>query len=248
MKTQSFFPKGKGKLGGVVFAVRNGMQVVREYQPVVANPRTSAQILQRAKVNLVGQLSQLVPKAMLRSMGEPNNAANRAKFLSICTKAAVATMSGDVATATLAHEDIVFSRGVAHFGATAASPLLQASNVGVTLSVSDGGVANKYGERIVVLVYETATSTVPTGAYMGETLLPASGTVTVRVAIPGNLQTGNVIAVYRLPYEIMDEADRITVGNMVGTLQDISAAITREGSMVVWGNSLFHASANFTQA
>ncbi len=46
-----------GKLGAAVYAVRNGEQISRQYQPVVANPQTAGQIAARAKLKLLSQLS-----------------------------------------------------------------------------------------------------------------------------------------------------------------------------------------------
>lgn len=57
MKLTSIVGTGTGKLGGSVFSVRNGAQVVRTYQPVVANPQSEQQIAQRAKLKLASQLS-----------------------------------------------------------------------------------------------------------------------------------------------------------------------------------------------
>lgn len=47
-----------GRLAGSVFAVRFGETIERAYQPVVANPKTNAQIASRAKLKLLSQLSQ----------------------------------------------------------------------------------------------------------------------------------------------------------------------------------------------
>lgn len=49
-----------GKLGAAVYAVRNGEQISRQYQPVVANPSTEAQIAARAKLKLMSQLSAVM--------------------------------------------------------------------------------------------------------------------------------------------------------------------------------------------
>lgn len=46
-----------GKLGGQVYAVRNGEQIVRAYQPYVSNPSTINQVKNRAKMKLLSQLS-----------------------------------------------------------------------------------------------------------------------------------------------------------------------------------------------
>lgn len=49
-----------GKLGATVFAIRNGEQISRQYNPVVANPKTDAQVAVRAKMKLLSQLSAAV--------------------------------------------------------------------------------------------------------------------------------------------------------------------------------------------
>lgn len=48
--------RAKGKLGGVVYQQYEGMQISREYQPVVKNPQTSKQTANRAKFKLASQL------------------------------------------------------------------------------------------------------------------------------------------------------------------------------------------------
>lgn len=48
--------RAKGKLGGVVYQQYEGMQIAREYQPVVKNPQTAAQTENRAAFKLASQL------------------------------------------------------------------------------------------------------------------------------------------------------------------------------------------------
>lgn len=57
MKLYGLFGKGSGKLGSSVFAISSGEQIVREYNPVVENPNTPAQVQQRAKFKLLSQLA-----------------------------------------------------------------------------------------------------------------------------------------------------------------------------------------------
>ena len=57
MKLKGIFGKGSGKLGSSVFAISGGEQIVREYNPRVANPNTDAQVAQRAKMKLMSQLA-----------------------------------------------------------------------------------------------------------------------------------------------------------------------------------------------
>lgn len=57
MKLNGFVGKGSGKLGASVFAISGGEQIVRQYNPQVANPSTSAQVAQRAKLKLMSQVA-----------------------------------------------------------------------------------------------------------------------------------------------------------------------------------------------
>lgn len=56
-KTTSMWGKTTGKVGGLVYATSGGEQIVREYNPNVANPSTQAQVDQRARMKLMSQLS-----------------------------------------------------------------------------------------------------------------------------------------------------------------------------------------------
>lgn len=57
MKLNGFVGTGTGKLGASVFSINAGNQIVRQYQPSVANPSTTEQVEQRAKFKLMSQLS-----------------------------------------------------------------------------------------------------------------------------------------------------------------------------------------------
>ena len=48
--------RAKGKLGGVVYQQYEGMQISREYQPVVKNPQTTKQTENRAKFKSASQI------------------------------------------------------------------------------------------------------------------------------------------------------------------------------------------------
>lgn len=64
MKLNGFVGKGSGKLGASVFAISGGEQIVRQYNPRVANPNTDAQVAQRAKLKLMSQLAAALAPAM----------------------------------------------------------------------------------------------------------------------------------------------------------------------------------------
>lgn len=64
MKLYGIGGVGTGKLGNQVFAVKSGVQVVRQYQPVVSNPNTPAQVETRAKMKLLSQVAAIVAPAI----------------------------------------------------------------------------------------------------------------------------------------------------------------------------------------
>lgn len=102
-----------GKLGGVVFSVVNGQQIERAYQPVVSNPKSTLQRFQRAKGNLVGQVSKITPYQVLTGLGS-NRRARRSRFLRLLlqkTTAGYAAGSVTEVNAKLAKEDFVFAEG-----------------------------------------------------------------------------------------------------------------------------------------
>lgn len=62
MKLSGLAGTGSGKMGSMVFATVGGKQIVRQYQPTVANPSTAGQVENRAKLKLASQLASCVSK------------------------------------------------------------------------------------------------------------------------------------------------------------------------------------------
>lgn len=57
---QGITGKISGKMGAAVFRVREGQQVVTQYNPIVKNPNTEGQQTQRAKFKLISQLAAVM--------------------------------------------------------------------------------------------------------------------------------------------------------------------------------------------
>lgn len=57
---QGITGKVSGKMGSAVFRVREGQQVVTQYNPIVKNPNTEGQQAQRAKFKLMSQLAAIM--------------------------------------------------------------------------------------------------------------------------------------------------------------------------------------------
>lgn len=128
-----------GKVGSVVFSVADGEQIVRAYQPNVKNPRSSAQLIQRAKVNVAGKLSSIVPQSAILGL-KGSGRKRRGLFLGNLLRAAQVTEANGVYTADIAPADIVLSQGVAVPCVTVTASY----NAGaVTLNVSKNGALNE---------------------------------------------------------------------------------------------------------
>lgn len=80
MKLYGLGGVGTGKLGNQVFAVKGGLQIVRQYQPVVANPNTAAQVETRAKMKLASQVAAVVAPAI--AIAPEGNKTKRNLFIS----------------------------------------------------------------------------------------------------------------------------------------------------------------------
>ena len=101
-----------GRIGGLVFKVMNGKQVIVPYKKEVFNPRTKAQMSQRAKFALAGMINKIVPKEVLVGMS-PDRRKRRPLFASNIARHANVSTAGGSVTATLDANNLVFSQGVA---------------------------------------------------------------------------------------------------------------------------------------
>lgn len=61
---QGITGKLSGKMGAAVFRVREGQQIVTQYNPIVKNPNSDGQQSQRAKFKLMSQLAAIMAPAM----------------------------------------------------------------------------------------------------------------------------------------------------------------------------------------
>lgn len=148
----------RGKLGGAVFAVSAGEQIVRQYQPQVANPRTAAQLTQRAKMNLTGKLSAIVRNSAIMALGI-NSRERRSVFTSNILRSATVTVDGTKYTAAIAPENIIFSKGNSVPVVTLTASFVEGA-ITITATKASGVSEERYnrsGMRYVVLGLSTVT-------------------------------------------------------------------------------------------
>lgn len=142
MKIQGLIGSGSGKLGNTVFRTTGGVQVVAQYQPNVANPSTTAQVNQRAKLKLLSQVAAALSPAIV--IPKEGNVSSRNIFIKRNFKQASAT-SG---VAQLSYENLQLTNG------NAGLPNIVASRNGTTsINVSLNGDATAAVDRVVYIEY-----------------------------------------------------------------------------------------------
>lgn len=139
-----------GKAGAFVYQPIKGdkkySQIVRAYQPNVANPKTEAQTAQRAKMNVAGQISSLASNGVLTGFGGRARE-NRSKFVSHLLM--VAQLVNDQTGVYV--PDMRFSNSrVIPFSATA--NLSASINNGLYGSIDLDGAKVGDGVRVIVVV------------------------------------------------------------------------------------------------
>ena len=105
----------RGRTGGQVYRVSHGQQIVSAYQPKVANPRTDAQQIQRAKFNLMARLNSITPSELLRpfsptaGIARPMFSKSLMKYITVDT--IESTVDEVVYTARISAPNIHFGEG-----------------------------------------------------------------------------------------------------------------------------------------
>lgn len=242
----------RGKVGTTVFTKgENGLSYGRSYQPQVYNPKTAGQVDQRAKMNLVGRMSQVTPKALLVGMDGVNNRQRRSMFNRIMLNVATIDRSDPAhIIAKIEPEDIVFSQGAETIAASAAAPTVAAGSVSIVLTLGDAALAGKYGERIVVAVIDSSNKAGYSQVKYNDKVLDGTTATTVTVAFPSPIEDGSLVCVYRLPFVLNEEGARYRSetlsndgGDIIADLLSSRAAYVRD-----FGNSVLQSATVFTQA
>lgn len=204
MKLTSIVGTGTGRLGGSVFAVRNGQQIVRAYQAVVQNPKSIAQVSQRAKMKLASQISAVFAKEITPWRRE-GSVSGRNRFVSsLFSRGSIMYDDAESrAEINLLDIDLTGSRvpnGMGRVGDVS----VEGFNVTIPYFIFDefrGGMA-------VVIIVRPSTSVGAVILGKSETVIPSAGNVTTITTTSTQLQTGDIIFYYS--YKVV-EADLPTI-------------------------------------
>ena len=192
-----------GRIGGLVFKVVNGKQVIVPYKKEVFNPRTEAQMSHRAKIALASSINKIVPKEVLGGMSEDRRRRRPLFSSNIIRHANVSVANGSV-TAKLNANDLVFSQGVA-------APVSVSGMV-----VNDGLVGGTLGDlpenvdavMMVAVVYDTTVGQYTRTVY--EVL--SAGETTIRLDTQ-TTEAGNVAHLYAVPMSLTSTGLSLTGGS-----------------------------------
>lgn len=241
----------RGKIGTTVFTKgENGLSYGRSYQPQVQNPKTEAQQDQRAKMNLVGRLSQITPKDVLVGMGGMGRARRSAFNSNLLNVATIDRTDPSTIKAIIEPEDIVFSKGSEVVSASVSTPVaVTETNVTLGLALSDTALAGKYGERIVVLAIDPDDKGGYSLVRSVDVLFGSTEAVSVTVPFGMALADETMVAVYRLPYVLTTEGVGMVTEGLANEDENVIAkALMSAGAVRGWGNSRMEAKMLFTQA
>lgn len=251
-KTPMGLGQFSGKVGGVIFAVYNGEQIVRQYQPKVNNPKSSGQQLQRAKGNLVGRISQIVPYQILQGMGS-NRRERRANFLRKALNLASASPVADNLRnikATLLDENFIFSQGavVPTIGVTA---MQTTANIVYVTVARLSGVSNEdfnTSGALVVVVLKSNDGRYENIAYRFVSAAEIMG-AQLNLEFP-HISEGAYTAVsYVAPFKTTDGSSlRTRTEQLTGDATSLNALLVNNPSAIPleWGDSNLQIRQTFT--
>lgn len=204
-----------GKVGNTVFAVDGGLQVARQYNPIVANPRTEGQQTQRFKVDFAGKMSKGIVAAALEGLGG-NKRQRRSALLSNLIKEVIGIeqgaegkemqfrarnlrLSGGSKTLDF---DVEFVLGL--------STVMGKNQVQVTLKPAEGVAKLPEGERVRIVVVGAPSKRY--GVFSGvvsavaDVVTTASATQSVNIDIDGSREDDSYsYAVYAIPLSLSNE-------------------------------------------
>lgn len=240
-----------GKVGAVVYTVSHGNQSVRAYQPIVANPKSAAQRLQRAKGNLIGQISKITPWQMLVGLGD-NRQERRARFLQLLLRYADAQfIDGNVssASAKLTPPNFKFSEGVVlpvlQIASVSAAVQSIVVNVAAMQGASDADLAAG-GALVVVTVMQN--SGIYEAVYYKFVAASDLSDGSLTVEFPHIREGAYIANSYIAPFTTSDgKSLRAVAGDLIGSAGDFSAALDYNPSAVPlrFGASVYDRTTNY---
>lgn len=200
-----------GKLGAAVYAVRNGEQISRQYQPKVANPSTGKQIEARAKLKLVSQLSAIM--APVIAMPRVGSVSSRNRF----TKVNYSAASYASETAQIDLTAVQLTKSVVSL------PPVILSREGTSLTIKLEGTFGLNVSRVVYAVFVKEADVI---RYSGSRVVSVAGDENIYESTFVMDSADADVFVYAYGVRDNTEAARVKFGNLtVLTAEEIAKII-----------------------
>lgn len=205
-----------GKVGNTVFAIDGGIQVARQYNPIVANPRTEGQQNQRLKVNLAGQMSKGIISSAIEGLNG-NRRQRRSALLSNLIKEVVTNQeTADGFKTVFDAAKMRLSSGVKGLSFNASfvigsSTVLGMRQIQVAFTPGEADAELPKGERVRIVVIG-APEIMDTGiggvvSAVADVVTTGGKTQGVNIDVRAGVQDGPyVYAVYAIPLTLVNEA------------------------------------------
>lgn len=237
---------GSGRVGNMVLSKGpNGLTISRSYQPVVANPRTDGQMEHRAKINLAGRVSKLVPSEAITGLSMGSNKLNRSEFNSNLIKACVVSKVSGAWQASVAPERVIFSHGTETPSATMGTIAVTANSV--TLPLSNVTVDGQHGERVVVMVLNgDIDGYYKRCQFMDVIYTGSQSSIVMNLAIP--LEDDEMVLVYRCPFALTSRKRKAVTSPVYFDKNILAQLQLTTSPSAAFGQSIYHGSAVFTAA
>lgn len=159
-RMQGITGKLSGKMGAAVFRVREGQQIVTQYNPIVKNPNTSGQQTQRAKFKLMSQLAAIMAPGF-GTMGTINRPARgkstqRNAFTQLNMKLVEVVTATDEVTAKIPMEKLQLTSSFRALPPFPNSSIVS-ENIDITINEIDSAVKSV---RFVLVGYKDEVATI----------------------------------------------------------------------------------------
>lgn len=244
----------RGKVGTMVFSKgENGVSYGKAYQPSVANPRTPAQLSQRAKANIAGRISKAATAEMIAALGSSKRW-NRSEFCSEILKGAVVTVSNGEYVASVAPEAIIFSRGAETLNATGNPFIINENKLTYSLTLQDTTLGGKYGERIIIGIIRPEDKGGVSYFKMRDILFPVvegqAQPIEGEVHFAQPIDDGTMIVVWRSPFVLSENGVTLSTESVYNDDNELVAKLLSSPSKNFrgWGESIVFQQSVFTTA
>ncbi len=216
-KIYGLFGAMNGKVADVVMAVRNGEQIVRKYQPNVANPSTPAQVASRARLKELSQLSAIM--ALVIAMKREGPVSPRNLFTKVNYRAV--NFTDGVASVNL--EQIKLTKGVV------ALPDVILSREDTTLTARLQGSPTLDVNRVVYACF--VRDLYNNLRYMGSSVVSTPGTNNTYETSFSGISAATSAVVYAYAVRENSEAARVIFGDTKVDSAEMVAKLVTSSSL-----------------